>query len=49
MSKALNNLFRHDGNLVDLSFTINKKGESVLRLTALFYKNEQASRRGLSN
>ena len=40
MSKALNNLFWHDGNLVDVSFAIDKKGKAIVQLTALFYKDE---------
>ena len=42
MSKALNTLFWHDGNLLDISFSIDNKGKSVLRMTALFYKDEHA-------
>jgi len=45
VSKALNNLFWHDGNLVDLSFSIDKKGKSVLHITAHFYKNEHSPTR----
>jgi len=45
MSKALNNLFWHDGNLVDVLFSIDKKGKSALQITALFYKDEQAPSR----
>ena len=45
MSKALNNLFWHDGNLSDISFTIDQKGKSLLVITASFYKDEQASKR----
>lgn len=42
MSNALNNLFWHDGNLLDISFSIDNKGKSTLRMTALFYKDEDA-------
>ena len=45
MTKALDNLFWHDGNLVDVSFAIDKKGKSAVQVTALFYKNEQAPSR----
>ena len=45
MSASLNKLFWHDGNLVDASFNIDKKGKSSLRITALFYKNEKAKNR----
>ena len=45
MTKALDNFFWHDGNLIDISFFIDKKGKSVVQLTALFYKNEQAPSR----
>lgn len=45
MTKALDNLFWHDGNLVDLSFVIDKKGKSAVQVTALFYTNEQAPSR----
>ena len=45
MTKALDNFFWHDGNLIDVSFSIDKKGKSVVRLTALFYKDEQAPSR----
>ena len=47
MSKALHNLFWHDGNLLDISFSIDNKGKSALRMTALFYKDEQAPRRDM--
>ena len=40
MSKALNNLFWYDGNLADISFSINEKGKSFLQMTAFFYKDE---------
>ena len=42
MSKTLNKLFWHDGNLADLSFSINEKGKSFLQMTAFFYKDEHA-------
>jgi len=45
MTKALNNLFWHDGNLVDVSFAIDKKGKSFLKISALFYLNEDAPSR----
>ena len=45
MSKALNNLFWHDGNLVNVSFAIDKKGKAVVQFTALFYRDEQAPSR----
>jgi hypothetical protein len=47
MAKALNNLFWHDGNLVDISFNINEKGKAIVQISALFYKNEQAPSRDL--
>ena len=46
MSKALNKLFWHDGNLADISFSIDEKGKTFLQMTAFFYKDEQAQRRG---
>jgi hypothetical protein len=45
MRKTINNLFWHDGNLVDVLFAIDKKGNSSLKITALFYKDEQSSSR----
>lgn len=45
MTKALDNFFWHDGNLIDVSFTINKKGASAVQITALFYKDGQAKGR----
>ena len=42
MSKTLNKLFWHDGNLADISFSIDKKGKSFLQMTAFFYKDEHA-------
>jgi hypothetical protein len=43
--KAINNLFWHDGNLIDVSYAIDSKGKSSVTITALFYKNEQAPTR----
>ena len=40
--KAINNVFWHDGNLVDISYTIDSKGKSTIVITALFYKNEKS-------
>ena len=45
MSRAFNKIYWHDGNLVDLSFSIDKKGRSSVKMTALFYNDEQASSR----
>jgi hypothetical protein len=45
MTKALDNFFWHDGNLIDVTFTIDKKGQSGVLVTALFYKDEQAPSR----
>lgn len=45
MTKALHDFFWHDGNLIDISFLIDKQGKSVVQVTALFYKNEQAPSR----
>jgi hypothetical protein len=45
MTKILEKLFWHDGNLIDVSFTINKKGASSVQITALFYKDGQAKGR----
>lgn len=45
MSKALNKLFWHDGNLVDLSFSANGKAKSSLSITVLLYKDDQAPSR----
>jgi len=45
MTRALNKLFWHDGNLIDISFSIDPKGKSIVLLSALFYKDEQAPKR----
>lgn len=45
MNKSLNDLFWHDGNLIDVTFSIGNKGRSVVQITALFYKDEQAPSR----
>ena len=45
MTKPFDNFFWHDGNLIDVSFVIDKKGKSFVEVTALFYKNEQAPSR----
>jgi hypothetical protein len=45
MTKALDDFFWHDGNLIDVSLFIDKRGKSVVQLTALFYKDEQAPSR----
>lgn len=45
MTKALDNFFWHDGNLIDVSFAIDKKGKSGVLVTALFYRDEQAPSR----
>jgi hypothetical protein len=45
MTKKLDDFFWHDGNLVDISFTIDKKGKSSVQLTGLFYKDDQAPSR----
>lgn len=43
MTKAFDNLFWHDGNLVEINFAIDSKGKSSLEITVLLYKDEQAS------
>ncbi|OGB23871.1 MAG: hypothetical protein A3I66_02315 [Burkholderiales bacterium RIFCSPLOWO2_02_FULL_57_36] len=43
--KAFDNFFWHDGNLIDVKFSIDKKGRSSLQITALFYESEDASDR----
>lgn len=45
MTRALNKLFWHDGNVIDISFSIDPKGKSIVLLSALFYKDEQAPKR----
>jgi hypothetical protein len=45
MSKAINNLFWHDGNLLDALFSIDKRGTSFVKITASLYKDEQSSNR----
>jgi hypothetical protein len=47
MSKALSNLYWHDGNLIDISYGIDKNGKSSVQMTALFYKDEQAPSRDM--
>ncbi|CAN7392202.1 hypothetical protein [Acidovorax delafieldii] len=45
MSKSFDKLFWHDGNLTDVSFSVDAKGKSIVQLQALFYKDEQAPQR----
>lgn len=45
MTKALDNFFWHDGNLIDVSFAIDKEGKSGVQVTALFYRDEKATSR----
>lgn len=45
MSKAFDNLFWHDGNLIDMKFFIDEKGKSSLQISARFYKDENAPTR----
>lgn len=45
MSKAFDKIYWHDGNLADISFSIDKKGQSLLQMTALLYIDEQARAR----
>ena len=45
MAQALNKLFWHDGNLLGISFAIDAKGKSIVTLSALFYKDENAPTR----
>jgi hypothetical protein len=43
MTKIINKLFWHDGNLVDVFFNIDKKGDSTVQIKALLYDDEQAT------
>jgi hypothetical protein len=45
MNKVLDDVFWHDGKLGDITFSIDKKGISNVKITALISKNEQASSR----
>ena len=45
MSKALGNLYWHDGKLAGIAFGMDKKGASSLNLSAELYENEQAQGR----
>ena len=45
MPKSFDNFFWHDGNLTDVSFCVDSKGESTVQLQALFFKDEQAPHR----
>ncbi len=47
MSKALANIFWHDGDLSGIAFDIDEKGKSTLRISARLYGNEQAPTRDL--
>jgi hypothetical protein len=41
----IDDVYWHDGNLVDVSIQIGKKGKSKLIVIANFYENEQSSER----
>jgi len=45
MATVFDRLFWHDGNLIDVSFSVDSKGKSNVLLQALFYKDEQAPHR----
>ena len=45
MSKSFEKLFWHDGNLTDVSFSVDAKGKSAVQLQALLYKDEQDPQR----
>jgi len=42
MARTLSEANWHDGRLVEVAFSIDKKGRSAVRLIVLLYKNEQA-------
>ena len=41
----INNLFWHDGNLVDINSTFNKKGNATTVLVVALYKDNQSKKR----
>ncbi len=41
----IDEIYWHDGNLVDISIQIDNKGKSKLIVIANFYENEQSSKR----
>lgn len=44
-STDIDEIYWHDGNLVDISIQIDEKGKSKLIVIANFYENEQSSER----
>lgn len=47
MEKVFDDFMWHDGILVDIIFSMNNKGNSLVKITALFYKNNQERDRQL--
>ena len=41
----INNLFWHDGNLIDINSAFNKKGNATTILVVALYKNNQSKKR----
>ena len=41
----INNLFWHDGNLIDINSTFNEKGNATTILVVALYKNNQTKKR----
>jgi hypothetical protein len=45
MSKKLNEFFWHDGNLANITYSINRRGRAKLIIEASFYKDNDAPKR----